>query len=89
MSGQIIASSDEAEVDHYDMDFVDLVSNWVNLNGGEEYIYSKINETEDGSEITEFTDSELTDNFIQYHNLHSHLRILTIDENRKRKKSKR
>ncbi|WP_308241684.1 DUF3223 domain-containing protein [Prevotella sp.] len=89
LSGQIIASSDEAEVDHYDMDFVDLVNNWVYLNGGEEYIYSKINETEDGSEITEFTDSELTDSFIQYHNSHSHLRILTIDENRKRKKSKR
>lgn len=89
LSGQKIASADEAEVDHYDMDFVDLVSNWVNLNGGEEYIYSKINETEDGSEITEFTDSELTESFIQFHNLHSHLRIVTIDENRKRKKSKR
>ena len=89
LSGQIITGPDEAEVDHYEMDFVDLVNNWVCLNGGEEYIYSKINETEDGSEITEFTDSELTDSFIQYHNSHSHLRILTIDENRKRKKSKR
>ena len=70
-----------------DIEFLELNDNPY-LNGGEEYIYSKINETEDGSEITEFTDSELTDSFIQYHNSHSHLRILTIDENRKRKKSK-
>ena len=38
------------------MDFVDLVHNWVQENGGEEYIFSKINETMDGDESTEFTD---------------------------------
>ena len=88
LSGQSIVCIDEAEVDHYDMDFVELVNNWVSLNGGEEKIYSKINETEDGSEITEFTDGALVESFIQYHNSHTHLRLITVEENRKRKKKK-
>lgn len=61
LSGQYIQCPDDAEVDHYDMDFVELVNNWVSLNGGEEKVHSKINETEDGSEITEFTDRELVE----------------------------
>lgn len=88
LSGQSILCPDDAEVDHYDMDFVELVSNWVSLNGGEEKVHSKINETEDGSEITEFTDRSLVESFIQYHNSHTHLRLITIEENRKRKKKK-
>ena len=88
LSRQSIVCLDEAEVDHYDMDFVELVNNWVSLNGGEEKIYSKINETEDGSEITEFTDGALVESFIQYHNSHTHLRLITVEENRKRKKKK-
>lgn len=88
LSGLAILCPDNAEVDHYDMDFVELVNNWVSLNGGEEKIYSKINETEDGSEITEFTDSALVESFIQYHNSHTHLRLITVEENRKRKKKK-
>ena len=88
LSGQYIQCPDDAEVDHYDMDFVELVNNWVSLNGGEEKVHSKKNETEDGSEITEFTDRELVESFIQYHNSHTHLRLITIEENRKRKKKK-
>ena len=88
LSGQSIVCLDEAEVDHYDMDFVELVNNWVSLNGGEEKVHSKINETEDGSEKTEFTDRALVESFIQYHNSHTHLRLITIEENRKRKKKK-
>ena len=88
LSGQYIQCPDEAEVDHYDMDFVELVNNWVSLNGGEEKVHSKINETEDGSEITEFTDRDLVESFIQYHNSHTHLRLLTIEGNRKRMKKK-
>lgn len=88
LNGQSIVCPDEAEVDHYDMDFVELVNDWIFQNGGEEYIYSKINETEDGSEITEFTDSALVESFIQYHNSHTHLRLITVEENRKRKRKK-
>lgn len=86
LSGLSIECPDEAEVDHYDMDFVELLNNWVLQNGGEESIYSKINETEDGSEITEFTDRALIESFVQYHNSHTHLRLITVEENRKRKK---
>ena len=71
------------------MDFVDLVHNWVQENGGEEYIFSKINETMDGDESTEFTDPNLNESFIEYHNAHTHLRIITPTENKQRKKSKR
>ena len=88
LSGQSILCPDDAEVDHYDMDFVELVSNWVSLNGGEEKVHSKINETEDGSEKTEFTDRALVESFIQYQNSHTHLRLITVEENRKRKKKK-
>lgn len=88
LSGHSIVCPDEAEVDHYDMDFVELVNNWISQNGGEEKIYSKINETEDGSEITEFTDSTLVESFIQYHKLYTHLRLITVEENRKRKRKK-
>lgn len=88
LSGQSIQCPDDAEVDHYDMDFVELVNNWVSQNGGEEKVHSKINETEDGSEITKFTDSALVESFIQYHNSHTHLRLITVEENRKRKKKR-
>ena len=88
LSGQSILCPDDAEVDHYDMDFVELVRNWVSLNGGEEKVHSKINETEDGSEKTEFTDRALVESFIQYHNSHTHLRLITVEENRKRKKKR-
>lgn len=88
LSGQPIQCPDDAEVDHYDMDFVELVRNWVSLNGGEEKVYSKINETEDGSEKTEFTDRALVESFIQYHNSNTHLRLITVEENRKRKKKR-
>lgn len=43
---------------------------------------------EDGTEITKFTDSALVESFIQYHNSHTHLRLITVEENRKRKKKK-
>lgn len=89
LSETVILNADEAEVDHYDMDFVDLVHNWVQENGGEEYIFSKINETMDGDESTEFTDPNLNESFIKYHNAHTHLRIITPTENKQRKKSKR
>ena len=88
LSGQPIQCPDDAEVDHYDMDFVELVRNWVSLNGGEEKVHSKINETEDGSEKTEFTDRALVESFIQYHNSNTHLRLITVEENRKRKKKR-
>ena len=88
LSGQSIQCPDDAEVDHYDMDFVELVRNWVSLNGGEEKVHSKINETEDGSEKTEFTDRALVESFIQYHNSNTHLRLITVEENRKRKKKR-
>ena len=89
LSETVILNADEAEVDHYDMDFVDLVHNWVQENGGEEYIFSKINETMDGDESTEFTDPNLNESFIKHHNAHTHLRIITPTENKQRKKSKR
>lgn len=89
LSNTIIQNADEAEVDHYDMNFVDLVHNWIQENGGIDYIYSKINETMDGEETTEFTNPNLKESFIKYHNTHTHLRIITLTENRQRKKSKR
>lgn len=88
LSETTILNANEAEVDHYDMDFVDLVYNWIQENGGEEYIFSKINETVDGEESTEFTDPNLNESFIKYHNAHTHLRIVTKEENLKRKKTK-
>lgn len=78
----------EVEVDHYDMPFKDLANNFIKENGGVDSLYSFVNEPEDNSTETYFTNREIIDKFIDYHNAHTHLRFLPRKVNRSKQYAK-
>lgn len=46
-----------------------------------EYLYQKINMNDHMSTITKFVDENLVEEFVQYHDQHTHLRVVTKEEN--------
>lgn len=57
-----------------------------------EYLYQRINMNDHKSTITRFVDENLVEEFVLYHDQHTHLRVVTKEENlsllKKRKKQK-
>lgn len=83
---RIINTFNEMDVDHYDLEFNEVVEKWAKSNGGYERLATFINPTEDGTSITCFTDPELVKSFAEFSKLHSHLRPLLRKDNHSRKK---
>ena len=46
-----------------------------------EYLYQRINMNEQMSTITKFVDENLVEEFVLYHDQHTHLRVVTKEEN--------
>ena len=67
-------------VDHYNLTFEELVDNWMKIKGME-YLYQRINMNEQMSTITKFVDENLVEEFVLYHDQHTHLRVVTKEEN--------
>lgn len=89
LSGVIINSIKDVHIDHYDLDFKDVADLWIKENGGIENIYKYVCETKDNETVTYFTEENIKENFIKFHNEHTHLRAIYKRENlstRKRKK---
>lgn len=85
-----INNPSEMEVDHYEMDFDQLVNKWVEQNGGYKELNKHINATEDKSTVTRFTDTKLVDSFAKFARENSKLRPLTkADHNSRRLGKKR
>ena len=74
------------DIDHYDVDFDSLINNWVNKNGGFAKLAKKINNVEDMSYETKFTDESLTESFANYAKANSKLRVLSKWDNRSTRK---
>lgn len=80
LSGKPILDKGDFHVDHYDLTFEDLVDNWIEIKGME-YLYQRINMNDHMSTITKFLDENLVEEFVQYHDQHTHLRVVTKEEN--------
>ena len=62
-----ILEKDNTHIDHYDMEFDEVYQIW-SKNYTEEYLFSKINKTEDNSYETYFVDDNIKKDFIEFHN---------------------
>ena len=69
-------TKDNTHIDHYDLTFADMYNRWV-ANYDLDYLFSKINATDDNSVLTCFTDKSIIDSFIDFHNNHSKLRAVS------------
>jgi hypothetical protein len=81
-----ILKYDETHIDHYDLDFEDLVKYWLKEKNVNE-IFKSINTTKDLTFETFFTKQELNSSFIEFHNSNTNLRAVTANANLTRKKT--
>lgn len=81
-----ILKYDQTHIDHYDLDFKDLVKNWLKEKDISE-IFKSINTTKDLTFETFFTKQELNNSFIEFHNNNTNLRAVTANSNLTRKRS--
>ncbi len=83
--GRFIERVEDADVDHYNLKFREFASIWIEENGGVDELFKKVNSTEDGCTKTYFVDEKLNEDFRAFHQLHTHLRFLPKEINRKNK----
>ena len=88
LSGVVIKNIKDVHIDHYDLDFKDVVDLWIQKNGGVDNLYKYVCETKDNETTTYFTDEGIKENFIKFHNEHTHLRAIHRKENLSTRKKK-
>ena len=88
LSGIVMYSIKDVHIDHYDLDFKDVVDLWIQKNGGVDNLYRFVCETKDNETITYYTDESIKENFIKFHNEHTHLRTIHRKENLSTRKRK-
>jgi hypothetical protein len=71
-----VLTPENTHIDHYDLEFNDLFNKWV-ANYDLKYLSARINETEDMSDITCFTDPDIISDFKIFHSNNTHLRAVT------------
>ena len=79
ISGEIL-SKENTHIDHYDLTFDLMFNLWI-VQQDFDYLFSKINETKDNCVLTCFTDVNITNDFIAFHNQNSKLRAVSINAN--------
>lgn len=86
-----IDSINDIQIDHYDLTFDELVEKYIESKGENaiNILYSAVNMGERQSTITKFTNNEIIDDFISFHDKNTHLRIVTKQENLSELKRKR
>jgi hypothetical protein len=75
ISGDIL-TKENTQIDHYDLSFDEMFNQWVKGESVDK-LFSKINESEDNSFETFFTDSSIIENFKNFHNANSKLRAVS------------
>lgn len=71
---------ENSHVDHYNLNFADLVNKWIDINGIEN-ISKYLNKTIDNVLESTFNDQSITKNFIDFHNENTNLRLVSIKAN--------
>lgn len=82
--GYLVEREQEVDVDHYDKTFRELCAIWIEKHGGVGEIMKCVNRTDDGDTKTCFTQEELVQDFVAFHNANTHLRFLPKKVNRSR-----
>jgi hypothetical protein len=81
-TGEILFESN-THVDHYDRTFAEIFNFWI-LDKDKDYLLSKLNDKSvDGEIKTYFTDDKINQDFIEFHNNNTHLRIVSVTANLK------
>lgn len=75
-----VLTSENTHIDHYDMTFNQMFNLWA-INYTIEHLYSMINETKDNDVETYFTDDEVKQHFVTFHNKHCKLRAVSKKAN--------
>ncbi|MDL2212631.1 DCL family protein [Bacteroides sp. OttesenSCG-928-N06] len=88
ISGNTLYSLNEVHIDHYDLEFEDVVKGWIEEKGGVKHLHQFINIPKDNCTVTCFTSEEIKEDFVQYHNAHTHLQVISESENLKKGKKK-
>lgn len=86
-----VASRADFHIDHYDMDFVDVVNEWLKIHN--EVLKDSTAFIGNSSDFINtngvvFKDQALVEDFVEFHNTHTHLRILPPEENMSRSRGK-
>lgn len=76
----VITDKKYIDIDHYNLTFLELFELWLK-DKDKDYLHSKINKDCDGEVLTYFTDSEIINDFIDFHNKHTHLRAVSKSAN--------
>lgn len=83
----IVTCQSECHIDHYDLDFKDVVKQWLELRVA---IFDKIKDAivahEDNSSDVYFNNERIIEDFQKFHNEHTHLRAVSQTSNLKRKR---
>lgn len=64
-------------VHHENLEFNDIVEKWVEEHGGANKIIKYVNETVGNGTITQFTDKDLIEDFVDYHNKKTEVCVLS------------
>ena len=77
ITGDIITSMEDIQIDHYDMEFNDVFELWIK-DKDLDWLYEDVMKSNvDGSTITSFKDESIIKDFIEFHNTHTHLRTVS------------
>ena len=81
LTSEIITDKHLIHIDHYDLTFEELFNRWVS-DKDIDYLYSlTLDSKKDNSLDTYFTDQEIINDFISYHNKNTHLRAVSANAN--------
>ena len=81
ITGDIITSMEYIQIDHYDMEFNDVFELWIKDKDLDWLYEDVIKSNVDGSTITSFKDESIIKDFIEFHNTHTHLRVVSKKAN--------
>ena len=86
VSGKMVTSKDDMEVDHVNDRFCDVFKGWWEgkSEAEQERIRQAVNPSTDGCTETYFTDASIAADFAAYHKTHTHLRAISKEANQKR-----
>jgi hypothetical protein len=69
------------QIDHHNLTFAELFNKWI-VDKDVDILYEKLNTTKDEISSTYFTDLNIVNDFISFHNANTHLRAVSIEANR-------
>lgn len=73
----VLLTYDNVHVDHYDLTFNELYLNWIENNDKDLLLQSISNVSKDNETDVYFTNLDIKNNFIEFHNANTNLRIVS------------